>query len=276
MNRSWSHHGFAAALLVGVVVLGACGQRRPASSAQPAASAGGYLAAPTLTTAGREADGGVHLIGQAPPDARIALRSPDGSRFEAHSGPTGAWSLDIPAAPAPRLFAFEAATASQTVRGEGAMAVMPDPGVPALILRAGYAAAPSGKPPSGLQLVSFDCDGGGAAAGGFAPPGSPVRMSIDGAIVGLSKADAQGRFAILAIDPRRGVPAGRHTLRIDTPQSLAIERQIEVKAPDIAPDKAFDASRIDGGWTLSWRLPGGGAQSSMVFDSASATAGAAR
>jgi hypothetical protein len=276
MNPLWSRHRFGLAILLCATgVLGGCGPKPAHPAAKAPTPVGGYLTPPTIQSATREADGGVRLAGAAAQGASIGLHAPDGAQFEVHSGVDGAWSLDLPPASEPRLFAFDAKTETQTIRAEGALAIMPPPGVPALVLRAGYAAAPSGQTPGGparafLQLVSFDYDGGGAAAGGFAAPDSPVRLSIDGAIVGLSRADAQGRFAVLAIDPRRGVPAGAHTVRIETPQGLAIERRVIVAAPEIPPDKAFAARRTNDGWVLSWRLPGGGAQSSLVFDAASA------
>jgi len=262
-----------AVVLLAATALAGCGQR-PAAKPQPAPSTtSGYQSPPVVLVARREADGGVHLSGHAPPDALVRLRAPEGGELTAHSDDQGAWTLDVTSSETPHLYAFEAVAGGQTLRGEGALAIMPHPAVGALVLRAGYAAAPaSGSESGGLTLSAFDYDPGGVAAAGFAAPGSPVRLSVDGAVAGLSKADSQGRFAILAIDLRSGVADGAHTVRVETPQGLAVERRVQVRTPAVPADRAYAADRVDGGWALTWRLPGGGTQTCLVFDAASAAA----
>jgi hypothetical protein len=258
-----------AVLVLAALVFAGCAPRRDGAKSQSDKLADAYRPPPMLVSAARAPDGSVRLSGSAPPDALVRLRSPEGPGVAALAGEDGAWSLTLPPAEAPRLFAFDAELSGQVLRGEGAVAVLPAPSPVALILRAGFAAAPTGSGPQGrLQLLTVDYDGGGAAAGGFAPPNSPVRLTVDGGVVGVARADAHGHFAILAVDPQRGVAPGRRELRVDTPKGLSVERPVQIAASTLAADKAFAAEREPGGWRISWRIPGGGVQSSLVFDDA--------
>ncbi len=259
----------AALLVLAALGLAGCAPRPDGARSQPDKASDAYRAPPLLMHAVRAPDGSVRLSGSAPADALVRLRSPYGPGVAALAGADGAWSLTLPPADAPRLYAFEAELAGQVLRGEGAVAVLPAPSPVALMLRAGFAAAPTGLGSAGrLQLLTVDYDGGGAAAGGFAPPDSPVRLTVDGGVVGVARADARGHFAILAVDPQRGVAPGRRELRVDTPQGLSVERPVQIAAAQLPPDKVFTAVRDPGGWRISWRIPGGGAQSSLVFDDA--------
>ncbi len=270
MNESGSSRRSAVYALAGALALCACGgQGRP--DHPPPEQAGVYLPPPTVSGAERTGDGAVRLAGHGPADALVRLRSPDGGGATALAGGDGRWTLTLPASDAPRLYALQAELPGRVVRGEGAIAVLPPPAVPALTLRAGFAGAPAGQgQPGRLRLVTFDFDGGGAAVGGFAPPRARVRLSVDGGTVGVTNADAEGRFAVLAVV--RNVAAGPHRIRVDTPQGLSIEQTVEVADAVLPADQAFAAARAPGGWRISWQLPGGGAQSSLVFEDAVASA----
>lgn len=246
------------------------GCERKLQAARPAEDSGAaYLAPPTLKEASRGEGGGLHLEGHAPAGAVLRLRSPEGGQATVRAGPDGAWALELPASDTPRLYAFEAEVGARTVRGEGALAIMPPPSTPALVLRAGFAATTAGVgAPGRLQLVDIEFNGGGLAAGGFAPPGSPVRLTVDGAVVGVAQASATGHFAILAADPRHGVPNGGHRVRVETPQGLVVERRVDIAPPMLPADRAYTANSVAGGWSLNWRLPGGGGQTSLIFDDA--------
>jgi hypothetical protein len=177
--------------------------------------------------------------------------------------------MALPASPEPRLYGFEARLGARVIHGEGALAIMPSPAGYAVVLRAGYAALPvrsgSGSP---LELATLDYDGGGAAVSGFAQPGALVRLVIDGGMVGATQTNSSGRFAIVAVDPRRGVAPGSHVIRIEESRGLFVERRVDVSAPTIPADRAYWAVRGPSGWMLSWRGPGGGTQTSLVFDPA--------
>jgi len=271
MNESGSSRSVALYALAGALALCGCGgPSRPGRA--PPEQAGAYLAPPTLSAAGRTADGAVRLSGHAPADALVRLRAPDGGGATAQAGGDGQWTLTLPLADAPRLYAIQAELHDRTVRGEGAIAVMPPPGPPGLTLRAGFAGVPAGQgQPGRLQLITFDYDGAGAAVGGFAPPQSLVRLTVDGGPVGVTYADALGRFAVLAV---RNVTPGPHQIRVETRQGLSLEAPVELAEAALRPDQPFAAARAPGGWRVSWQLPGGGAQSSLVFDNAAVSASA--
>lgn len=251
-------------------VSGCSGPRRPAPP--PGGQPGVYLTPPTLVGAARSADGAVRLTGRAQAGAVVRLRAPDGTDATTRAGDDGRWTLDLPGSASPRLFAFQAELAGEVVRGEGALAVLPAPGPAGVVLRAGFASTPAERgQPGRLQLVSIDYDGGGAAAAGLAPPQTQVRMAIDGVAVGSTEADAQGRFGVLAVAAGRIGP-GLHQVRVYTPQGYSIERAVRIDTPVLPSDRAFTAAEVPGGWTIAWRLPGGGAGASLVFDSAASAA----
>ena len=267
MNESGSSRSAVPYVLAGALALCACGERgHPGHGPEDQARA--YLPPPTVSAAERAPDGAVRLAGQAPANAVVRLRAPDGGAASAQAAGDGRWSLVLPPATAPRLYAIQAELPNRMVRGEGALAVMPSPGPPALTLQAGFAGVPAGQgQPGRLQLTTFDYDGGGAAVGGFAPPLSRVRLTVDGGLVGVTNADAQGRFAVLAVE--RNVAPGPHRIRVETPDGLSLEEPVELAETVLPPDRPFAAAQAPGGWLISWRLPGGGAQSSLVFDNAS-------
>jgi hypothetical protein len=259
-------------LVAAMGVLAACsGPMRPSHPANTAT--GAYLSPPTLLDGLRAPSGDVRLEGRAPPGAVVHLKAPDGAAAAAIAGGDGRWTITLPpaaGAPSPRLYALQAEARDQILRGEGALAVLPAPAPVAMVLRPGFATAPVGRgEPDRLQLVTVDYDGEAAAASGFAPPQSLVRLTVDGVKIGVSNADAQGRFAILGVAPRK-IPPGPHLLRVDTPppEGLSVERSATLLAPDLPGGQLYTAAPAVGGWTIIWRLTGGGAQSSLVFDDA--------
>ena len=253
-----------------MVLLSACGgPTRPVPPVN--ATAGAYLSPPTLVDAQRAPGGDVRLTGQAPAGAVVRLRSPEGGAVTAVAGADGGWMLTVaPAAEPspPRLYAFQAETKDQVLRGEGALAVLPGPGPVAMVLRPGFASVPTGHGQDGrIQLVTFDYDGEAAAASGLAPPQSTVRLLVDGVTIGISRADALGRFGILGVAAQK-IPPGAHVVRMDTPQGLAVERPVTVAAPSLPNGQLFAAAPTSDGWSITWSLTGGGAQTSLIFDDA--------
>jgi hypothetical protein len=259
------------AALVGTgSALSACGAPvRPTGPSNAEASA--YLSPPTVAAAFRTPGGEVRLVGRSPPGALVRLQSPGGGTVTAVADADGRWTLAPPCAtepPSPCLYALQAQTHDQSLRGEGALAVIPAPAPAAIVLRPGFASAPTGRDEAGrLQLVSFDYDGEAVAASGFAPPQSQVRLAVDGVTMGVGAADSEGRFGVLGVAARKTLP-GRHTVRVETRQGLSVERSVTTAAPALADGRPFAAAPAPGGWTISWRLGGGGVQTSQVFDDA--------
>ena len=258
------------ALCLAALGLDACGRpagKPPKAAAEKAdaASNGGYLAPPQFNLAERGPDGVVRLTGTAAADAKVSLASPDGTAFTAMAGADGVWSLSLPPATAPRMFAVSADAGGETVRAEGALLVLPAPGPPGLLARAGSAAQVLGAAPKAARVVALDYDGeGGAAVAGFAPPGGQIRLSLDGQPAGVDQANAKGRFAVMA--PNRRLPAGQRRIEIEVQGAppASVEAEVSPPQPLSAP---YRATRQNGAWRIDWRPPGGGVQTTLVFDS---------
>jgi hypothetical protein len=251
------------------LVLAACGPRSQAdrSSAEPATPTeeAGYLAPPALTGAER-IDGRVRLLGSAQPDAEVRLASPDGALYTAAVSSDGRWNLTLPAATQPQMFAFSAALGDRTLRGEGAVVVTPAPGPPAMLLRAGFGAQSLGTGRDQPTILAVDYDAsGGAAVAGLARPGAAVALSLDGARAGFGQTDAGGRFAVTATN--RTLAPGVRRVAVETSEgSAAVSIQADAPAPlEGAP---YRAQRVTGAWRIDWAPPGGGVQTSVVFDQA--------
>ena len=254
------------------MALAACGDPgagRPANQTEQVSSNAGYVAPPSLTSAARLASGVVQLKGTVSPGAQIRLASPDGAAFGATAGEDGAWTLDLPASSEPRMFSVAAQAGPATLRGEGALIVLPAPGPPALLARAGFAAVPLSQGSGATEIVALDYDsGGGAAIAGLAAPDAEVRLTMDNEPAGIGQADAAGRFAILA--PNRRLSSGTHTLAVEVQSGNAsarasVQPPIDLTAP-------FRAARQPGAWRMDWALPGGGVQTTLVFDAAAPAA----
>lgn len=253
--------------------LAACSRKPGPGAGAGAPDAPAYLAPPTLTGAERGSDGAVRITGRSQPRARVSLHAPEGDLISVKADDQGGWSLVMASPLSPRLYAFEAETHGRVIKGEGALAVMPAPSPPALVLRPGFPSVPAGPhDPARLQLVSVEMDGGGFAASGFAPPRTRVALSVDGAVLCIALSGADGRFGLIATDPQHAVKAGAHTVRVETPGGLVVERPVVVAAPILAENLFYLASPAPGGWAITWRLPGGGLQSSRVFENAVAGA----
>ncbi len=262
----------AAFLLAGLCLcLAACGgPPQRGGEAEPPAQQSAYAPPPELTDATRGADGGVTLSGRAPPESRVRLNSPEGQSLGATAGKDGAWSLALAPSATPRMFALSAEVAGRPVRGEGPVLVLPAPGPPALTPRAGFGALAVGRATT-PTIVALDYDaGGGAAVAGLAAPKSSVRLLIDGMPAGSDQADDRGRFAIMAVGGP--VSAGDRLVQVTTDAGGA-QARVGLSAPTAPGAAAYLARREDGHWRIDWSLPGGGVQTTLVFDVAPSGSG---
>ena len=278
MRRSRARARSGAALGAAALALAACGpapsEAAKSASAPQAArpAATGYLAPPDLAGAQRTATG-LALQGHAPAGVTVNLASPEGARLSVAAGADGRWSLTVPSPARPGMFALSANLDGRTIRAEGAVLILPEPGPPALLVRAGFAAAPLGAAARTPSVTALDYDrGGGAAVAGLARPMARVRLSIDGMAAGVAQADEDGRFAVLAAN--RPLSPGRRRLQIDTDAGQA-EVQVEVSQPVPLGEAVYRASRLEGGWRIDWVPAGGGVQTTVVFDQAAAHPAAA-
>lgn len=264
-SRSAGHGALAVVL---ALTLAGCGRARtpptlPASTASRPPPATGYVAPPALTTA-RPAGNVLRLDGSAPGGSEVTLAAPDGRAFRARAGADGRWALSLPATAEPGLFALWAQAGPRTVRAEGAVLLLPEPGPPAVLVRAGFAALPLEQGTSAPVISAVDYDvGGGAAVAGLARPMARVRLSIDGAAAGLGQADEVGRFAVIAAN--RTLAPGVRRLQVETDAGRA-EASAPVSAPALPAGRAYRAAREQGAWRIDWTPAGGGVQTTLVFD----------
>ena len=266
----------AVAAAVMGATLAACG-RGPAP-APAAAGDAGFLMPPVVLRAEPRADGGVRLLGRAPPDALVRLVSPDGRALGATADPSGGWGADLPAVDAPQMFALSADLGGRTLRAEGALALTPPSArATALLARAGAPAVPlgaRGTAAGGPQIAAVDFDrGGGLAVAGRAAAGARLRLQVDGAAMGDGQADGSGRFGLLDVGGQAtgtGAPARSRRVRVEAADGAADALEVDtgVPAPLAGP---FRAARAAGGWRVDWAPPGGGVQSLFLPDAPAAT-----
>ncbi|HLI67526.1 MAG TPA: Ig-like domain-containing protein [Caulobacteraceae bacterium] len=255
------------AIAAAVALASACGRggdwRTPAGAGKTADSAAGYVSPPRFTAADRRADGQVEIVGRAQPNAHIQLATPDGTVFAAVTDSRGAFSLAVSAAPAVRLFGLSETEAGRPVRGEGYLAILPTPGRPAAVLRAGAGAQALSPPAGKLALTAVDFDsGGGAVVSGLARPGAPVRLTVDNGAGGETRADADGRFSFTLA---AALKPGDHVLVVQSANGRA-QARIQVSPGEAISGVPFRGRRQSGGWRIDWLTPAGGEQTTLILD----------
>jgi hypothetical protein len=255
-----------AALALPALALAACQKLAVHGEAGSAAvDPSAYLSPPTVTAAVRDGAGGLTLTGRAPAETEVRLRDPDGAAFSATAGDDGAWSIQLPPAATPRMFAFEGEVSGRPLHGEGALVALPAPGPAAMLARTGYGASPIGVGPGPLSIDAIDYDGGGGGSvSGVTASNAPVRLLLDGQAVGMGQADGRGRFSILDLSARTPFSPGAHVVRIEGP-SGAVQGQVVVSPHGGLGDAVFHAEREGGGWRIDWRTPGGGVQTLLTL-----------
>ena len=215
-----------------------------------------------MQVGGRQDGAGVLLSGTAVPGAAVRLASPDGSAITGVANRHGAWRLTAPASASPRLYSLSETVDARLVRAIGYIAVLPAPGPAAAMLRPAAAAV---LPPADLQrgITAIDYDASGAAvASGRTVAGETIRLLLDGKEAGEDRSDASGVFS--AALSQTLTPAA-HVLsvaseRLHASAAFPAPRTARVAAPP------YDSARMDGAWRLDWMTPGGGVQSTVLFD----------
>ena len=230
----------------------------PAPEPEPATS---YLAPPQLVKADRQA-GGVLLSGTATPGAGLRLASPDGKAIATQVSGQGAWRISAPVGTTPRLYSLSEQVAGRRVRATGYIAVLPAPGPAAAMLHpAAPASLPSDDPARGFTAVDFDASGQ-AMASGRTVADETIRLVLDGREAGEDRADSAGVFSAALSQTLR---PGTHLLvmtgeRPESSETFTMAQAIRIATPP------FDAARLDGAWRIDWLTPGGGVQSTVLFD----------
>jgi hypothetical protein len=268
-HRAWNASGAGwSGVLLAAALLCACSRggdwrTPPAPEDQSAEGQIGYTPPPRFTSAQRLGDGQTQLGGLAEPNVRVRLASPDGATYGAASDGKGLFSLTVPAAPAVRLFGLSEDVAGRVIQGEGYLAVIPAPGRPAVLLRAGAGAHAPGLSSNAPEIAAVDFDaGGGAVVSGVAHPGSTLRLVLDGQANSEARADAQGRFsfALAAM-----LKPGDHALVVQSPGGQAGARFSVSRSGPIS-GLPFRGERQAGDWRIDWLTPAGGAQTTLIMD----------
>jgi hypothetical protein len=253
--------------MVGLAALAACGRggdwRTPAASSQSASAEASYVPPPRFTAAARLGDGDVEIVGRAHKNAKVRLTSPDGLSLGAVTDSRGAFSIAVPRSPAVRLFGLSEDVAGHPVRGVGYLAVVPSPGQPAVVLRAGTGAETLGAPAAAPRITAVDFDVSGlTVVSGLAHPGSTLRLALDGAAAVDVHANSQGRYALTL---PAALKAGEHELAVQSPQGQA-QARFRVSPASAISGLPFRAQRQPTGWRIDWLTPAGGEQTTWVID----------
>jgi len=252
--------------LAAVAALAACG-RAPepavnAGNAAPAASAqADYQPAPEVTAASVVKGGGIDLTGAAAPGAAVRLASPGGAAQFATADAQGRWAITAPASPAPRLFSLSMSLGGPLVQAMGYIFVAPDGRVARLREGGGSEALAPGR--HGLMALTLDSDARRAAAlSGLAAPGEAVSLRVDGVERGQAVADKTGRFTLSLNEP---LDPGAHAFDL-TSASGEVQFQVSFGAPAALAKGPFVSDREGRAWRVDWTMPGGGEQTTLVFD----------
>jgi hypothetical protein len=191
------------------------------------------------------------------------MASPDGTAFTATTDSRGAFSLAVPAPTAVTLFGLSETGAGRPIQGEGYVALLPTPGRPAALLRAGVGAQAAGAGAVGPAVTAIDFDASGdTVVSGFARPGQPIRLAVDGTAGGEVHADAQGRFSFTLAEPLK---PGDHAVVVQSQAGQASARFTIGPATPIS-GLPYSGRRVANGWRVDWLTPSGGEQTTLIMD----------
>ena len=151
----------------------------------------------------------------------------------------------------------------RAVQSTGYLAVLPPPGQPAIMLRAGGGSQGFVTPGSAPWISAVDYDaGGGATVSGVGRPGVPVKIVVDGIAAGDARPDSQGRFSTsltFTLKP------GLHQAEA---QSSLGHGHADFVVSEAAPisGQPYLGQRQAGDWRIDWLTPGGAPQTTLAFD----------
>jgi hypothetical protein len=221
----------------------------------------GYQLAPELTgVAPVGPDGRIMLSGQAGPAAVVRLATPAGEAVFATADRRGAWRVAVPGAAAPRLFSLSMSDNGRIVQAMGYLFVTPD-GVVARLRAGGGSEVLAAKP--GMAALALDYDSRQAATmSGVAAAGEAESLRVDGVERGQATTDASGRFVLPVSEP---LSAGSHDFDLAGAKS-EVRFSAAIDTPRPLASQPFAVSQLPQGWRVDWLTPGGGEQTTLVFD----------
>ena len=265
------HRRTDAALVLAAMALAACSRggsdwRSADTTAPQSAEESGYLKPPAVLAASRSPDGAVVVAGRSTPSVRMRLSGPPptGAAYGATANDKGDWSVTAPPSPEVRLFGVAEELAGRDVQGEGYVALLPAPGPAGALLRAGGGASVLAKA-GGLKIAAMDFDSSGAAViSGLGRAGASARAVIDGTAAGEARINEHGRFSISLAAPLR---PGEHEARVEAGDQVA-STKFTVEPPRAVSGLPYRGERTPQGWRVDWLTPGGGEQTTLIFDAA--------
>ena len=221
----------------------------------------GYLQAPRLTSA-TLSDRSFILAGSGVKGARVRLSSPDGLAFGATANDGGYWQIELPRGPQQKamLFGLSEDIDGRVIQAEFYVALLPDPQVPVVLLRAGTGAQTLVKRGS-FDITTADFDGaGGISISGFAPAGQSIKASVDGAMAAEALVGTDGRFTLGLIGPPR---TGKRVFTVSLgDRSLTLN--LDISPHSLKAGSLFDTIRLADGWRIDWTTPSGGIQTTFI------------
>lgn len=256
----------ALAGLIPLLGLGGCGpgDNPPWQAEAPKTAESGeaaYVAPPIALAAQPSQTGVVVLSGSAAPGSRVRLGTPAGEVLTAVADAKGAWTVAAPKVEGVRLYGLSMIIDDRTVQSEGYLALAADGG--AAQLRAGSGARVMSPPSRRPRILAIDYDrDGGAVVSGVGTPSAAVGLRVNRVARGDSSVDSQGRFAIPLSQP---LGPGPHAFEVAAEGG---EDQVEAATARQDPprDGPYRATRTQQGWQVDWITPGGGVQTTLLFD----------
>jgi hypothetical protein len=220
----------------------------------------GFRPAPRLTAAVRAADGQLALSGEASPGAAVRLESSTGAAQFATADAKGDWRMTLAAWSEARLYALSMSDGGHVSPATGYLFVMPDGAVARLAAGGGSVViTPAANAHVSLAL-DYDNRAAATLSGAAAPLGN-ASLRVDGVERGQTTTDATGRFVLPLNQP---LTPGAHDFDLAGGQGdVRFSATIAAPAPLRGP---FAAAPIAGGWRVDWTTPGGGEQTTLVFE----------
>ena len=251
-----------------VCLLSACDPKSddPLPPADVQSAQVGYLQAPRLT-ASTLSDRSFSVKGLAAKGARIRLSSPEGQAFGTTADDRGEWQIDVPRRGAMTqqalLFGLSEDIDGRIIQAEFYVALLPDPQVPVVLLRAGTGAQTLSQG-AVFSIATADFDGaGGLTVSGFAPAGKAIKARVNGSETIETLAGQDGRFSL-------GLASSASSLVRQIQIQSGIDQRaltLDVSAHRLPAGTLADRTRLASGWRIDWTTPSGGVQTTYVQSS---------
>jgi hypothetical protein len=257
---------FAQVAIAAALMLSACGEGDQSWKAQADATAAdttaeaGYLAPPEVV--GASFDGkAVSIEGASAPGAQVRIAPPRGEPLLVKADAKGRWQAVLTLDQPVHLYGLSMTQGARTAQAEGYVMVTAEGRVAQL--RAGAGAVSLAPPSAAPRILAIDYDrDGGSVVSGTASPGAALSLRIGRAARGETKADTRGRFSISLPEP---LATGSHMIEV------AGEGGEDALRADITPAGSIGAGPYVGrrtpfGWRVDWAPPGGGVQTTLIFE----------